>query len=221
MTSSQPEFVLMKFTRILRGIFSLACFCVSLFSPTAHADALDKLSRFLAITKTLSADFAQIVVAKNGRRPQHSSGTMLISRPGRFLWQIAAPYEQRLVGDGERVWMYDPDLEQVTVRKMDAALGSTPAALLVGSESLETNFELRALEAREGLEWVEARPKSPDSGFEKLELGFDGEGLKAMALYDNFGQTTSLVFSNIRHNPPLPADSFHFTPPAGVDVIGE
>ncbi|GHU19393.1 outer-membrane lipoprotein carrier protein [Betaproteobacteria bacterium] len=198
------------------------CLCVSLLlAQPAEAGAIDKLFRFLETTQTLRADFAQIVVAKNGRRPQQSSGVMMISRPGKFLWQITAPYNQLLIGDGERVWMYDPDLRQVTVQKLDAALGSTPAALLIGGDTLEKNFSLSEQGEREGLEWLEALPQSPDSGFEKLQLGFDGENLKAMELYDNFGQTTSLVFSNLQRNPALPAALFSFVPPAGVDVIGE
>ena len=203
--------------RIVSVVISLAM-CIA---ASAHAGAIDKLHRFLETTKTLRADFAQIVVAKNGKRPQQSVGVMMISRPGKFRWQIEKPYSQLLVGDGEKIWMYDPDLRQVTVKKMDAALGSTPAALLVGGNTLERNFDLRELGEREGLEWLEAKPKSPDSGFEKLELGFDGENLKAMELYDNFGQTTSLVFSNLQRNPSLPAAQFRFVPPAGTDVIGE
>ncbi|MDR3300746.1 MAG: outer membrane lipoprotein chaperone LolA [Candidatus Accumulibacter sp.] len=198
-----------------------AAFFAVLFVQPAEAGAIDKLHRFLETTQTLRADFAQIVVARNGRRPQQSVGTMLISRPGKFRWQIDKPYSQLLVGDGERVWMYDPDLRQATVKKMDTALGGTPAALLVGTGALEQDFELRELEAREGLEWVEAQPKSPDSGFEKLHLGFDGENLKVMELYDNFGQTTSLYFSRLQRNPSLPAALFSFVPPAGTDVIGE
>jgi outer membrane lipoprotein carrier protein len=191
------------------------------FIRPAGAGTIDKLYHFLETTQTLSADFAQIVVAKSGRRPQRSSGTMLISRPGRFRWQIEQPYIQLLVGDGARVWMYDPDLRQAMVQTMDAALGSTPAALLIGTDTLEKNFELSETGEREGLEWLEARPRSPDSGFEKLELGFSGEDLKAMELYDNFGQTTSIVFSSLRRNPSLPPALFNFVPPAGTDVIGE
>lgn len=197
---------------------SLAAMCLA---ASAHAGAIDKLHRFLETTKTLRADFAQIVVAKNGKRPQQSAGVMMISRPGKFRWQIEKPYRQLLVGDGEKVWMYDPDLRQVTVKKMDAALGSTPAALLVGGNSLEKNFDLRELGEREGLEWLEATPKSAESGFEKLQLGFAGDDLKAMELFDNFGQTTSLAFSNVQRNPALPAAQFRFAPPAGVDVISE
>jgi outer membrane lipoprotein carrier protein len=218
-------YVTMKFFERSLRFFSVSlCLCGSLVfvqSAPVHAGAVDKLYRFLETTKTLRADFAQIVVAKNGRRPQQSAGIMMISRPGKFRWQIDAPYSQLLVGDGERVWMYDPDLRQVTVQKLDAALGSTPAALLVGGDRLEKDFSLLEIGEREGLEWLEAQPKSPDSGFEKLQLGFDGENLKAMELYDNFGQTTSLVFSNLQHNPALPAALFSFVPPAGIDVIGE
>jgi outer membrane lipoprotein carrier protein len=201
-----------------RLLILLAATCLA---ASAHAGAIDKLHSFLETTKTLRADFAQIVVAKNGKRPQQSVGVMMISRPGKFRWQIEKPYSQLLVGDGEKIWMYDPDLRQVTVKKMDSALGSTPAALLVGSNSLEKNFNLRELGEREGLEWLEATPRSADSGFEKLQLGFSGDELKAMELFDNFGQTTSLAFTNVQLNPALPAAQFRFTPPAGVDVIGE
>ena len=201
-----------------RLVISLAAMCLAV---SAQAGAIDKLNRFLDTTRTLRADFAQIVVAKNGKRPQQSVGVMMVSRPGKFRWQIDKPYSQLLVGDGEKIWMYDPDLRQVTVKKMDAALGSTPAALLVGGSTLEKNFTLRELGEREGMEWLEATPKSPDSGFEKLQVGFVGDDLKAMELFDNFGQVTSLVFSNVQRNPSLPAANFRFVPPAGADVIGE
>ena len=199
--------------------------CILLLASVAHAGAVDKLRHFLDTTKTLRAEFMQIVVAKNGKKPQQSTGVVMLSRPGKFRWLIEKPYEQLLVGDGEKVWMYDPDLRQVTVKKVDAALGSTPAALLVGDSSgknmLEKNFSLREAGEREGFEWVEATPKTPDSGFEKLQLGFEGNTLKAMELSDNFGQTTSLVFLRLESNPSLAPSLFRFTPPAGVDVIGE
>jgi len=199
--------------------------CILLLASVAHAGAVDKLRHFLDTTKTLRAEFMQIVVAKNGKKPQQSTGVVMLSRPGKFRWLIEKPYEQLLVGDGEKVWMYDPDLRQVTVKKVDAALGSTPAALLVGDSSgknmLEKNFSLREAGEREGFEWVEATPKTPDSGFEKLQLGFEGNNLKAMELSDNFGQTTSLVFLRLESNPSLAPSLFRFTPPAGVDVIGE
>ena len=201
---------------------SLAAIALCLLvAPLAHAGAIDKLHRFLETTKTLRADFAQIVVAKNGKKPQQSIGVMMISRPGKFRWQIDKPYEQLLVGDGDKVWIFDPDLRQVTVKKFDAALGSTPAALLVGGNALDKNFTLREAGEREGLEWLEAIPKGSDSGFEKLQLGFAGNDLKAMELSDNFGQTTSLLFSRLERNPQIAPALFRFVPPAGVDVIGE
>lgn len=204
--------------RILVAVAGLVALIVT---PFANAGAIDKLHRFLESTKSLRADFAQIVVSKNGKKPQQSSGVMMVSRPGKFRWQVDKPYAQLLVGDGEKVWIYDPDLRQVTVKKMDAALGSTPAALLVGNNSFEKNFNLREAGEREGFEWLEATPKTPDSGFEKLQLGFAGDDLKAMELFDNFGQTTSLLFSHLERNPVLSPTQFRFTPPAGADVIGE
>ena len=192
-----------------------------LAAQTASAGAIDKLHRFLESTKTVRADFAQIVVAKNGRKPQQSTGVMMFSRPGKFRWQIEKPYSQLLLGDGDKVWIYDPDLRQVTVKKVGAALGGTPAALLAGDNAFEKNFTLRELGEREGMEWLEAIPKTQDSGFEKIHLGFAGNDLKAMELFDNFGQTTSLLFARLERNPPLAASLFRFTPPAGVDVIGD
>ena len=202
----------------MKSLFFALALCAA---QLAHAGAVDKLHRFLETTKTLRADFAQIVVAKNGKKPQQSAGQMMISRPGKFRWQITKPYAQLLVGDGEKVWIYDEDLRQVSVKKFDAALGSTPAALLVGGNSLDKNFTLREAGEHDGLEWLEAIPKGTDSGFEKLQLGFAGNDLKAMELSDNFGQTTSLLFARIERNVQLAPSLFHFTPPAGVDVIGE
>lgn len=194
-------------------------------SQTAWAGAVDSLHGFLDSTRTFRADFTQTVVAKNGKRPQQSSGVMILSRPGKFRWQIAKPYAQLLVGDGEKVWMYDPDLKQVTVRKAGAALGGTPAALLAGGEggrsTLEKNFTLREGGERQGLAWVEAVPKNSENGFSRLRIGFAGNELKAMEVDDNFGQTTLLNFSNVEHNPPIAPGLLRFTPPAGADVIGE
>lgn len=211
----------------MRRLFCLAASL--LICSMAHAGAIDRLHQFLESTKTLRAGFTQIVTAKNGKRPQQSSGVMIFSRPGKFRWQIEKPYAQLLVGDGEKVWIYDPDLRQVTVKKVGNALGGTPAALLAGESggkgggksTLEKDFTLREAGEREGLEWVEAVPKSQESGFEKLLLGFSGSDLKAMELFDNFGQMTSLYFSNLERNPAIAASQLSFKPPAGVDVISE
>ena len=188
----------------------------------AEAGSVDQLRQFLAGTRTLKADFAQSVIAKSGgKKPQQSSGTVLISRPGKLRWEILKPYPQTLVGDGEKIWVYDPELQQVTVRKAAKALGGTPAALLAGNNDLERNFELREGGEGDGLSWVDAVPKTSDSSFERLRLGFAGGELRAMELHDNFGQLTQIRFARIERNGNLPANTFRFVPPAGVDVIGE
>lgn len=196
-------------------------FALALSPVAAWAGAVDQMHRYLDGTRTLRADFSQQVVGKGGRKPQQSAGNLAISRPGKLRWEIEKPYPQLMVGDGVKFWIYDPELKQVTVRKMGDAIGSTPAALLSGSADLERNFTLSEGGEADGLAWVEAVPKSSDSGFEKVRLGFAGGDLKAMELFDNFGQTTRVRFSRIERNPALPASLFKFTPPAGADVIGE
>lgn len=199
---------------------SLALLALSA-APPVLADTLDTLHRFLSETRTLRAEFTQTVVARNARQPQMSSGVMTFSRPGKFRWQIEKPYPQLLVGDGQQVWIHDPELRQVTVRKAGKAIGSTPAALLAGDNSIEKNFSLRDAGEERGVNWVEAIPKTQDSGFEKVRLGFVANELKAMELLDSLGQTTSLLFARIERNPHLHPNLFRFTPPPRTDVIGE
>lgn len=187
----------------------------------ALAGGVDSLHQFLASTQSLKADFAQSVSSRAGRKPQLSSGVMSFSRPGKFRWQIEIPYPQLMVGDGQKFWIYDPELKQVTVRKLGKALGSTPAALLAGKNDLEKNFQLKDDGEKDGLSWVEALPKQAESGFERVRLGFAGAELKAMELFDSFGQTTQLQFSKVQKNPALPPSQFSFQAPAGVDVLGE
>lgn len=206
----------MKFAQKFRLTAALV-----LFPLFAHAGAVDQLHEFLKSTRTLKADFAQAVISKNGRKPQQSSGTVAISRPGKLRWEIQKPYPQLIVGDGEKIWIHDPELQQVTVRKAGQAIGGSPAALLSGNNDLEKNFTLRDAGEAEGLVWVEAIPKVGDSGFESVRLGFSGKDLTAMELRDSFGQTTLIRFSKLERNPALPAAIFKFAPPAGVDVVGE
>jgi outer membrane lipoprotein carrier protein len=162
-----------------------------------------------------------MVIGRNGRKPQQSSGVVAISRPGKLRWDIQKPFPQLVVGDGEKIWIYDPELKQVTVRKAGQAISGSPAALLAGSNELERDFILKEAGDADGLAWVEATPRQNESGFEKVRLGFAGSELRAMELYDNFGQTTHIRFSRIERNPVLPASTFRFTPPPGADVIGE
>ena len=193
----------------------------ALLPVIAQAGAVDQLHDFLKNTRTLKADFAQSVIAKNGRKPQQSSGVVAIARPGKLRWEIQKPFPQLVVGDGEKIWIHDPELQQVTVRKAGQAIGGSPAALLSGSNELEKNFTLKEAGEADGLAWVEATPKVSDSGFERVRLGFSGSDLKAMELLDSFGQTTLIHFSRLERNPALPAATFRFVPPAGVDVVGE
>ena len=196
---------------------------LALSATVARADALDRLRSFLDSTKLLRAEFTQTVMPKNGRKPQFSSGTMAISRPHKFRWQIDKPYPQLIVGDGEKIWLHDPELNQVTVKKQGAALAGSPAALLAGEGMavLEKSFVLKDAGVKDGLEWLEATPKSTDSGFEKVRIGFAGAELRAMELVDSFGQQTALVFAKVEKNPALGASTFRFVPPKGADILGE
>ena len=198
------------------ALFALCC----AWTP-AWAGALDQLHRFFDSTRSFRAEFSQLVTSKGGRKPQQSAGTVAILRPGKLRWEILTPYPQLVVGDGEKFWIYDPELKQVTVRKAGDAIGSTPAALLSGSAELDKNFVLKDAGESEGLDWVEARPRVAEGGFEKLRLGFSGGELRGMELLDNFGQTTLVRFSKSVRNPALPPSLFRFTAPPGVDVVGD
>jgi outer membrane lipoprotein carrier protein len=187
----------------------------------AHADSLDRFKSFLRDTQSARADFEQKVYGRDGRLTQESTGSFVFQRPGRFRWTYAKPVDQLIVGDGERVWIYDRDLNQVTVRKLSRALGSTPAALLAGASDVEKAFELRDAGARDGLEWMEARPREREAGFEVVRMGFGAQGVQAMELVDHFGHTTRLRFSHVQRNPKVDPAEFRFQPPAGADVLGE
>jgi outer membrane lipoprotein carrier protein len=187
----------------------------------ASASSVEELKAFLEQTTTARARFAQMILDKNLRMLQQATGTMQFSRPGRFRWEYDRPYEQVIVGDGLRLWIYDKDLNQVTVRKLDRALGSSPAALLAGSSEIEKSYTLANLGNQEGLDWLEAVPKTQDTAFERIRLGFSKSGLEAMELRDQFGQITVIKFSAIERNGRLPPESFRFTPPKGADVISE
>jgi chaperone LolA len=159
---------------------------------------------------------------KNGKKLQSASGTMQFVRPGKFRWVYQKPYEQIIVGDGKKFWMYDVDLNQVTVKKLDAALGSSPAALLSGNNEIERDFLLKDKGEKEGLDWLEAKPKSAESNFEKVLMAFNAKSeLLVMELFDTFGHRTVLRFSDVKNNPALSPQLFHFVPPKGADVLGE
>ncbi len=189
---------------------------------TAHAAATDNLKNFIAGTHSAQADFTQTVLDKSGKRLQSASGTMQFMRPGKFRWAYQKPYEQLIVGDGAKFWLYDIDLNQVTVKKLDAALGSSPAALLSGNNEIERGFVLEDIGERDGLDWLQATPRAQDTSFEKILMAFNAQSdLLIMELYDAFGHKTVLKFSNMKRNPQLSPTLFKFVPPKGADVLGE
>jgi len=200
-----------------------AALCLLLALPVlpVQADALAQLDYFVQGAKSLKAQFSQVVHDRNGKKIQEATGTLFLSRPGKFRWIYKRPYAQLLVGDGKKLWIYDEDLDQVTTRKLDQAIGESPAALLAGDADLDKLFNLKNIADRDGLEWLEARPKSKEGSFEKVRMGFRGNDLSAMELHDNFGQTTFLRFTSLEKNPALAASLFRFSPPKGADVIGE
>jgi outer membrane lipoprotein carrier protein len=187
-------------------------------SAAAQADAVDTLKDFVRDVKTGRAAFTQTVTSPDGAKKKNSSGSFEFSRPNRFRFSYTKPFEQVIVADGQKVWIYDADLNQVSARKFSAALGATPAALLAGG-SLEADFNLAAQPAKDGLDWAEATPKAKDSAFQVMRVGFRGKELAAVEITDSFGQRSLLSFSQMTANPVLPADTFKFTAPAGADVI--
>jgi outer membrane lipoprotein carrier protein len=198
-----------------------ALFLLAIFSATAEASAIDRFKTFVRTTQSARAGFEQKVYDRDRKLVQESKGSFVFMRPGRFRWVYEKPVDQLIVGDGERVWIYDRDLNQVTVRKISKALGSTPAALLAGSSDIDKAFELTDAGERDGLEWLEARPRDKDAGFERIRMGFGVAGVQAMELVDNFGQTTFLRFSGLARNPKVDPAEFRFEPPKGADVLGE
>lgn len=202
---------------------ALCVLCVSALGVVAptHAGGIDRLGEFTAGTRTMRGEFEQKIHDRSGRVTQASKGTLAFSRPGKFRWTYAKPYAQVIVGDGAKVWIFDEDLNQVTVRKLDLALGSTPAALLAGNNEALKAFTLRDEGAKDGLEWVEAIPRDREGNFERIRMGFGPDGPRAMELVDSFGQTTLLRFTKLERNPALDASLFRFAPPKGADVIGE
>ena len=188
---------------------------------SAYAGGVDRLKAFISGAKTAEADFTQTVSGKSGKITQQVSGKMAFARPGKFRWDYAAPYEQVIVGDGVKLWLYDADLNQVTTRKLGDALSGTPAALLAGDNAIEKLFTLKDAGTTDGLEWLVAIPKNKDTTFEQIRMGFTGDTLAQMELSDNFGQRTTLKFSRFERNPTLSPTRFKFTPPKGADVISD
>ncbi len=204
-------------TTLLRSILALAGLVLAV---PAVAGGLDQFKAFLVGVSSAKGAFVQTVIAKSGKRPQQSAGIFALQRPGKFRWSYESPYKQLLVSDGNRLWSYDPDLNQVAVRKLGSAFGASPAALLAGQD-LDRHFSLKDGGAADGVDYVEVRPKGSDASFERLRIGFSGNHPVTMDIHDSFGQVTHLRFTQFEANPALPATLFRFTAPAGADVVGD
>ena len=210
-----------QFVRVLSC--GLLCLMLSVGSAAAQSDqpqeVLKRLTDFTESLKSFSADFVQTVYDANDTQIQESSGNVLLKRPGRFVWNYTQPAQQ-IVADGQSIWLYDIELEQVTVSPLAEQGAGTPLALLMGDKPLEQEFELRPLGQSDGIEWVELKPRANDSDFEIVYLGLSGNGLAAMELRDSFGQATQIRFSAFKPDVSIDDEKFRFVPPAGVDVIG-
>jgi len=204
-----------------RGFPIIALLFSGLFAFPADAGPIEKLHAFIEQTRSARATFTQTVADSSGQITQQASGTDQFQRPGRFRWTYSKPYEQLIVGDGEKLWIYDKDLNQVTQRKLDKALGSSPAALLAGADDIEKYFSLNALGKKGKLDWLEVRPYDEDSLFDKVRMGFYRNTLEVMELYDHFGQKTTIKLSRFERNPVTPGDTYTFTIPDGADVVTE
>lgn len=203
------------------SLSALSFLALSLLAPApAAAAGLEQLKSFLASTKSIRGDFSQVVIPKSGRKAQQSSGDFAILRPGKFHWTYRKPYQQLLVSDGDKLWIYDPELQQATARRIGQAIGSSPAALLAGDQ-LDKNFILSDAESADGLDFVSATPRGEDASFIRLRIGFRDKLPRVLQVEDHFGQVTTLQLEHLEVNVPLTAGEFRFTPPKGVDLVGE
>lgn len=188
--------------------------------PLVHAEGEAELNALFSY-KTLKADFTQEIIDQQRNVQQQMRGRLVIQRPGKFRWNYQAPYEQEIVADGNKVWLYDVDLEQVTVKPQDQALAGSPASLLSTQSKLDSEFKIRTVQRNDGLQWFELTPKVKESGFEHILLGLKQKQLYRLEIKDGFGQQTDIQFDNVQINSAVAADTFAFTIPKGVDVIDE
>lgn len=190
-----------------------------LAASAVQASSVDQLRAFLAGTQSARGEFAQQVTPRQGATVQKSSGRFVFQRPGRFRWVYEKPYEQTIVADGTRLYLHDKDLNQVTVKKLAAALPASPASILFGASDFDKEFTVKDDGVRDGIAWIAAVPRTRDSPFETIRIGFRDGQLAAMQLTDTFGQATALTFTKVERNPKVDPETFRFTPPAGADVL--
>jgi outer membrane lipoprotein carrier protein len=205
----------LKLSFAARALFAV---CTLSAVARAQADAVDTLREFVRDVKSGQAAFTQTVTSADGARKKVSSGDFEFARPDRFRFAYAKPFQQLIVADGQKVWIFDADLNQASSRKLTQALGATPAALLAGA-SLEPDFALAAEPSKDGLDWASATPRAKDGAFQAMRVGFRGRELVAVEVTDSFGQRSRLDFARFKTNTPVAAERFRFVPPQGADVI--
>lgn len=204
--------------RTLRFLFLI--FALLLGAGVHAGEGLQRLDRFYNQVHSFQADFHQVLRDAKGNVLQESNGVMMLQRPDRFRWTYDEPYPQLVVGDGKRIWFYDKELEQVSVKSMEKTIGNTPALMLSGNRPLTSEFDITGEGRREGRVWVVLEPRQADSNFQAVHVGF-GDELEMMVLEDQFDQTTRIEFTNVQRNPDLDPQLFTFVVPEGVDVVGE
>ena len=204
-----------------RAAGALLLVLLSAGAAAADGDGYARVEKLLGNLQSLQAQFKQTLTDSKGQVTDQASGTLAIRRPNRFRWDYTAPHEQLIVADGSRIWLYDPDLEQVTVRRLTDSLAGTPAMLLSGEGKLADNFTVTQTSQDAQAQWVMMEPKRNDTDFKWVRLGFSGEVLKFMQLADKLGQITTLEFTNVERNPQIDPAKFTFKVPEGADVIGD
>lgn len=214
----------------MKSLFTYSLLLLTFFSMSAFAEAEKDLAtpstgevyleNFLANTRTLEAEFQQTLRTHEGEVLQQTEGTFYLNRPGKFRWNYRSPYEQVIVSDGERIWIYDVELRQVTVQKQSAGLPTTPMALLENSLKLHQSFDVTPLDEHDGIYRLKMVSKTKESDFGEIVVGLDNKGLRFLQLHDQFEQVTDIVFSDVTTNVKLEKEIFEFIPPEGVDVFG-
>ena len=204
--------------------FFLAILAMVMAVPAALGNTTP-LDAYLDDMRTLRATFVQTLADAHGHEIDRSTGTLIVSRPGKFSWEIhprgsGSDAGQLMVADGRNLWFLDRDLQQVTVKPVDAALSATPAMLLSGTVDVRKNFTITSAPKRDGLDWVLVEPRGNEADFRSALLGFDGKDLKRMILEDKLGQTATVMFDHVERNGRVTPEEVSFTPSAGVDVIG-
>ena len=206
-----------------KNVIFASLIAMLLFNTSSYAEdkPIHQLKAFLKNTRSLSADFKQVLINEAGNPAQTSYGVFYLQRPGKFRWDYLKPFRQQIVSTSGKVWFYDTDLEQVTVKKLDESVGSTPALLLSGEISLDENFIMEQQGIDDELMWIKLLPKNQESSFKYVLIGLNKDTLAGMELKDNFGQLTRIYFSNIILNAPLKQTLFEFNPPKGADVFSD